>query len=61
MQTKVEERLSRFTEEIIYVNFNQDCSCLCIGTEDGYLIYNISPFKEIFKRSMNIQKLINFS
>lgn len=37
--------------EILYLNFNQDYSCISIGTENGYIIYNVSPFKEIYKRS----------
>lgn len=37
--------------KILYLNFNQDYSLICIGTEIGYKIYNVSPFKEIFKKS----------
>ena len=35
----------------LYLSFNQDNSCICIGTEDGYMIYNVSPFKKIYSRS----------
>ncbi len=35
----------------LYLSFNQDNSCICIGTEDGYMIYNVSPFKKIYNRS----------
>jgi len=44
---KAQNELNNF----LYLNFNQDNSCICIGTENGYIIYNVSPFKEIYKRS----------
>lgn len=42
---------SEIKNKILYLNFNQDNSLICVGTELGYLIYNVSPFKEIFKKS----------
>ena len=36
---------------ILYLNFNNDYSCISVGTENGYIIYNTSPFKELYKRS----------
>ena len=36
--------------EVYYLNFNEDYSCICIGTSQGYIIYNTSPLKEICKR-----------
>ncbi len=38
-------------KNILYLNFNQDYSCICIGAEFGFVIYNISPLKELCKRS----------
>jgi autophagy-related protein 18 len=35
----------------LYLSFNQDNSCISIGTQDGYMIYNVSPFSKIYKRS----------
>ena len=35
---------------ILNLNFNQDFSCISIGTEKGYIIYNVSPFKEIYRK-----------
>jgi hypothetical protein len=39
------------SEEIICINFNQDSSCFCIGTNIGYHIYNSVPLKKLFFRS----------
>lgn len=36
--------------KIFYINFNQDRSCFCLGTEEGYTIYSTDPFKKIFER-----------
>lgn len=37
--------------QILYINFNQDFTCISIGTNEGYLIYNVQPLKEIFTKS----------
>ena len=50
MEYKIEKKSKRINK-IIYITFNQDYSCISIGTEEGYIIYNASPFKEICKRS----------
>ena len=47
MQSEIKDN----SKNILYLNFNHDYSCICIGTEKGYSIYNVSPFKEIYKRS----------
>ena len=36
--------------KILYLNFNQDSTCFCAGTEDGFSIYTIKPCEEIFHR-----------
>ena len=38
-------------KKILFINFNQDYSCFCIGTEDGYMIINAENYKLIFHRS----------
>ena len=38
-------------KKILFINFNQDYSCFCIGTEDGYMIINAENYKRIFHRS----------
>ncbi len=41
----------RIHRQILYVSFNQDFTCISIGTDEGYLIYNIEPLKLIFEKS----------
>ena len=41
----------RTHHQILYVSFNQDFTCISIGTDEGYLIYNIEPLKLIFEKS----------
>ena len=39
-------------EHILYLTFNQDGSCFCVGTETGFMIYNSFPLKLKCKRDM---------
>ena len=34
--------------EILFVNFNQDFTCLSVGSRHGYKIYNCEPFGKYF-------------
>ena len=43
--------IKTFTNKILYLNYNQDFSCISVGTQLGYIIYNVSPFKKIYERS----------
>ena len=45
-------------KKILYINFNQDYTCFCVGTEGGYCIYNVEKFTLIFNRSKS-QLLFN--
>ena len=38
-------------EKILWVNFNQDFNCFCVGTQTGYSIFNVDKYKRIFHRS----------
>ena len=40
-------------ENILYISFNQESSCFCIGTETGFRIYNSYPLKLSCKRKMD--------
>ena len=46
------------TEKILYINFNQDNNCFCVGTENGYMIFNAGQYKRIFHRS-KVKTLLN--
>eukprot|EP00814_Leptocylindrus_danicus_P000191 CAMPEP_0116020772 /NCGR_PEP_ID=MMETSP0321-20121206/9996_1 /TAXON_ID=163516 /ORGANISM="Leptocylindrus danicus var. danicus, Strain B650" /LENGTH=517 /DNA_ID=CAMNT_0003491527 /DNA_START=296 /DNA_END=1849 /DNA_ORIENTATION=- len=43
-------RKSLDRENILSLSFNQDGSCLAVGTTRGFRIYNVSPFRETFRR-----------
>ena len=49
------EEISNKEEEksLLYVSFNQDASCISIGTETGFGIYLTNPFKKKFIRNLN--------
>ena len=40
-------------EQILYTTFNQDSSCIAIGTEKGFKIFNTSPLKDNFGRKLD--------
>ena len=42
---------SVLSNKILYINYSQDYSCFCAGTEDGYIICSLDKFKRIFHRS----------
>ncbi len=39
---------AKSSEEILYLNFNQDYGCFACGTETGFKIFNTFPFKETY-------------
>lgn len=42
---------SQPAESLNFINFNQDGSCISIGTNKGYKIFNCSPFGKCYTRS----------
>ncbi|CAB4432153.1 unnamed protein product [Rhizophagus irregularis] len=37
--------------ELLFINFNQDFSCISVGTQHGYKIYNCDPFGKCYSKS----------
>ena len=44
-------------KQILYISFNQDGSCFCLGTITGFTIFNTSPLQELHKSGKIITKL----
>eukprot|EP01084_Bolivina_argentea_P014618 27318_1 len=36
--------------ELLYVGFNQDYGCVACGTDSGFRIFNVEPFRETYRR-----------
>jgi autophagy-related protein 18 len=36
--------------ELVCVNFNQDYSCISVGTKTGYIIYSCDPFAKYYSK-----------
>jgi WD40 repeat protein len=45
--------LPPIADELFYLGYNQDFSCLASGTANGFRIFNCDPFKETFKRDFS--------
>lgn len=41
-------------DALLYISLNQDQSCLVVGTEKGFKVYETIPFKLRYQRSKNI-------
>ena len=33
-----------------FISFNQDAGCFAVGSDQGFRIYNVEPFQEMFHR-----------
>ncbi|KAI9489406.1 WD40-repeat-containing domain protein [Zychaea mexicana] len=38
------------TNELLFVNFNQDFSCISLGSKHGYRIYNCDPYSKCYSK-----------
>lgn len=52
MQEQSQKLLHENPSEILYLSFNQDSSCIAIGTESGFKIINTCPFLDLYYRNM---------
>lgn len=43
---------SNYINKILYVSFNQDYSCICMGTDQGFIIYKTTQLKDIYIRNL---------
>ncbi|KAI7869749.1 WD40-repeat-containing domain protein [Spinellus fusiger] len=41
----------RSHNEVLFINFNQDYSCVSLGSKRGYRIYNCDPFGKCYSKS----------
>ncbi|KAI9289393.1 WD40-repeat-containing domain protein [Umbelopsis sp. AD052] len=39
------------SNELLFINFNQDFSCISVGIKNGYKIYNCDPFGKCYSKS----------
>jgi autophagy-related protein 18 len=44
--------------EMLFVNFNQDFTCLSVGSRHGYKIYNCEPFGKYFMKRMSLSPVV---
>eukprot|EP00126_Sphaerothecum_destruens_P015177 Sdes_comp9101_c0_seq1m562 len=39
------------SNDLFFVNFNQECSCLSVGTKNGYKMFNCEPFSNCYSKA----------
>ena len=48
------EKNSQNNDILLYMSLNQDQTCLVVGTEKGFKVYETIPFKFRYQRSNKI-------
>ena len=63
MQETSKKLFNENHSEILYISFNQESTCISIGTETGFKIINACPFLDLYYRDMknimNLKSLLN--
>lgn len=50
------------SKSVLYLEFNQDNTCLACGTEKGFKIFFTSPFQELISRGIRKRRtLLNYT
>ena len=52
MQETSKKLFNENHSEILYISFNQESTCISIGTETGFKIINACPFLDLYYRDM---------
>ena len=52
MQSQEKKILNDNPNEILYINFNQDGTCIAVGTETGFKIINILPYLDLYYKDL---------
>jgi autophagy-related protein 18 len=42
------------SNELLFINFNQDFSCISVGIKNGYKIYNCDPFGKCYSKCKSV-------
>lgn len=49
-ETRYHYRITQANPDLLHLAFNQDSSCISIGTRKGYSIHNVEPFGRVYSR-----------
>lgn len=56
----MESKIKELKNQILFINFNSDFNCFCVGTENGYIICNVEKYQRIMDRSKKQNNNLKF-